>query len=170
MEEGMEDGIRDGIRDGYYMDLSGKIVKVPLGATATPDKRGFVPITETTVQGTSIPVSTDPGVNDLLHKDTNNFDTTFHNVDPAQYFNVQAIDDNGQLDLNELHDLFPPIKLADPPFKPSYANSVLFSALSNKHPSIKYEKEKEKYAANADATIYNANDVKTVYHKSGVST
>lgn len=144
-QEGIDvnDVSEDNIPDGFYMDEQGVLQIVPLGAIATPDKRGFLPIVETTVAGSIIPVSTSPDIDDLIHYDTNNFDTTYHSVDPSQYFNVKAIDKDGNIDLSQLHDLFPEVKLNDPPYMPTYSDSVLFSALNREHiPLTHYTKPK----------------------------
>ena len=109
-----------GYREGFY---------VPLGYVASPS--GYTSVSETTQKGSTIPVSTNPEENDLLHKDTNNYNMSFHSVDAAQYFNIDAIDKQGNIKFNKLHDLFPKVQLNPPVIMPTYADSVLFSSVKN---------------------------------------
>jgi len=116
---------KDYIPEGFYMD--GQLQRVPLGYVATPDKRGYEVVGETTQAGSKIPVSTQPDENNLLHIDTNNYNMSFHSIDAAQYFNIEAIDKNGDIQFDKLHDLFPKDTINRRPFIPTYADSVLFS-------------------------------------------
>jgi len=125
-ESNNHDSIEE-IPDGFYIDDTGEKKRVPLGYVATPDKRGYQVVSETTQAGSKIPVSTQPEENDLLHRDTNNFNMSFHSVDAAQYFNIDAIDKHGNIEFDNLHDLFPKETINKRPYMPTYADSVLFS-------------------------------------------
>jgi hypothetical protein len=87
-----------------------------------------IPPTWTTQFGSTIPVSTQPGVDDLIHYNPDNFDMTYHSVDPAQYFGMKdLINKDGTLNFDKLYDLYAPVQIGPRPYQVSYKDSVLFT-------------------------------------------
>jgi len=94
-----------------------------------------VPTTWTTQFGSTIPVSTNPGADDLIHYNKDNFDITYHSIDPAQYFGLKdLINKDGTLNFDKLYDLYAPVEIGPRPYQVSYHDSVLFSQYGKRTP------------------------------------
>jgi len=112
---------------GFYIDNDGNVVRIPRGAVPLGNG-GFQPITLMTQFGSNIPMSTHPEANDLLVYNKDNFNITYHSIDPAQYFGLKdLVKTDGSIDFTKLYDLYAPVQLNKPPYQPSYADAVLFS-------------------------------------------
>jgi hypothetical protein len=87
-----------------------------------------LPTTMTTQFGSVIPVSSNPKADDLLHYNPDNFDMTYHSLDPAQYFGLKdLINKDGTLNFDKLYDLYAPVQIGPKPYQVSYKDSVLFT-------------------------------------------
>lgn len=117
---------------GFYIDKEGQVVRIPLGA-APLGNGGFQPITLMTQFGSTVPVSSHPEANNLIKYNKDNFNMTYHSIDPAQYFGLKdLLKVDGSLDFTKLYDLYPNVQLNKPPYQPTYADAVLFSEFGRK--------------------------------------
>lgn len=93
-----------------------------------PDSDTYPP-TCTTKFGSTLCNSSNPKASNLLKYNPDNFEMTYHSIDPAQYFGLKdLIKKDGTLNMEKLHDLYaPPVDPNAKVFEPTYYDSVLFS-------------------------------------------
>jgi len=86
------------------------------------------PPTCTTTFGSTLCNSSNPKAGNLLKYNPDNFEMTYHSIDPAQYFGLKdLIHKDGTLNMDKLHDLYAPNLIGDAPYEPDYYDSILFS-------------------------------------------
>jgi len=87
-----------------------------------------VPTTMTTQFGSTIPVSSNPQADDLIHYNPDNLTMSYHSMDPAQYFGMKdLIQKDGTLNFDKLYDLYAPVQIGPRPYQVSYKDSILFT-------------------------------------------
>jgi hypothetical protein len=96
----------------------------------TPQEKDSYPATCTTTFGSTLCTSTSGS---LFKHNPDNYDMTYHSIDPAQYFGLKdLIKKDGTINFDKLHDLYSsPVNKDAKVFKPNYYDSVLFSQNRN---------------------------------------